>query len=106
MLILSCSFIELHSIIHPRATTEFIYRYSSPLLAHIFISFKLETSHRSLEVEGVLAALEQKGMKGYDISDDELSKSHARYMIGGCQIVHDERIFRFGGCLRALLFSA
>jgi hypothetical protein len=35
-------------------------------------------------------------MKGFDISDDELAKSHARYMIGGRHSVPNERIFRFG----------
>jgi threonine dehydratase len=92
------SFIAFHSVIHPRATTEFIYRYNSPSLAHIFVSFKLESLDRTKEVEGVLRTLEEKGMKGYDISDDEMSKSHARYMIGGCQDVKHERVFRFGGC--------
>ena len=35
-------------------------------------------------------------MKGYDISDDELAKSHGRYMIGGAPRVEHERLFRFG----------
>lgn len=35
-------------------------------------------------------------MKGYDISDDEMAKTHARYMIGGTSDVGDERLFRFG----------
>ena len=35
-------------------------------------------------------------MTGYDISDDEMAKSHARYMIGGASDVPNERIFRFG----------
>ena len=34
-------------------------------------------------------------MTGHDISDDELSKSHLRYMIGGTSDVPNERIFRF-----------
>ena len=37
-------------------------------------------------------------MKGYDISDDELAKSHSKYMIGGAQRVEHERLFRFGMC--------
>lgn len=90
------SFIALHSVIHPRATTEFIYRYNSPSIAHIFISFKLETMNRAKEVREVLENLEENGMKGCDISDDEMSKSHARYMIGGCANVIHERLFRFG----------
>ena len=35
-------------------------------------------------------------MVGYDISDDEMAKSHTRYMIGGAQRVENERLFRFG----------
>ena len=42
--------------------------------------------------------LEEKGMKAYDISDDELAKSHSRYMIGGAERVENERLFRFGMC--------
>ena len=102
-----CSFIALHSIIHPRATTEFIYRYNSPSIAHIFISFKLESMNRTKEVREVLEKLEESGMKGYDISDDEMSKSHGRYMIGGCAKVSDERLFRFGmytGVVKFLYF--
>jgi threonine dehydratase len=37
-----------------------------------------------------------EGMKGTDISDDELAKGHLRYMIGGSSAVQDERLFRFG----------
>lgn len=44
----------------------------------------------------VLAQLEKQGMKGFDISDDELAKSHVRYMVGGSRDVPDERMFRFG----------
>ena len=35
-------------------------------------------------------------MRGQDISNDELAKSHARYLVGGKQDVPHERIFRFG----------
>ena len=44
----------------------------------------------------MLCQLTKLEMKGSDISDDELAKSHARYMIGGRVDVPDERIFRFG----------
>jgi threonine dehydratase len=77
--------------------TEFIYRYNvSGDKAHVMLSFKVDALTRPTEVKEVLAALEALDMKGYDISDDELAKSHARYMIGGCHVVPDERIFRFG----------
>lgn len=91
------SFIALHSIIHPRAVTEFIYRYNiSGEMAHVLLSFKLQTASRQEEVAEVISTLEKAGMKGYDISDDEMAKSHVRYMIGGTQQVPDERLFRFG----------
>lgn len=90
------SFFALHSVIHPRSVTEFTYRYNSPDRAHVFLSFQLESSERAEEVGRVLAELQRGGMDGYDISDDELAKSHARYMIGGASDVPNERIFRFG----------
>lgn len=91
------SYFALHSIIHPRSITEFIYRYNSPDVAHIFLSFKLESSSRTKEVSAVLDAIRRQGFKGFDISDNEMAKSHTRYMVGGCAVVPDERLFRFGG---------
>ncbi|KAF8200779.1 tryptophan synthase beta subunit-like PLP-dependent enzyme [Pholiota molesta] len=105
------SFITLHSIIHPRAVTEFIYRYNvSGDRARVLMSFKLDTTSREQEVGEVLTTLEKSDMKGYDISDDEVAKSHVRYMIGGCQKVVNERIFRFAfperpGALRKFLLG-
>jgi len=56
----------------------------------------LGTSSRAKEVASVLDELERGGMNGHDISDDEMAKSHARYLIGGASDVPNERIFRFG----------
>ena len=76
--------------------TEFIYRYNAPDRAQVFLSFQLETPSRAKEVASVLGELERGGMTGHDISDDEMAKSHARYLIGGASDVPNERIFRFG----------
>uniref|UniRef100_A0A0W0FH08 Threonine dehydratase n=2 Tax=Moniliophthora roreri TaxID=221103 RepID=A0A0W0FH08_MONRR len=92
------SFVALHSLIHPRPVTEFLYRfnnYSSPDRAHLLFSFKLESTNRKAEISALLKSLEENDMKGHDISDNELAKSHARYMIGGTQFVQNERVFRF-----------
>lgn len=96
--LISCisSFIALHSVIHPRFVTEFIYRYDSPTIAHVFLSFRLDSNQRQKEIDSILSELNAQGMRGYDISDDELAKSHARYMIGGRKDVPHERVFRFG----------
>lgn len=98
----SISFLALHSVIHPRAVTEFIYRYNlngESTKAHILVSIKLDgTQPREEEVKGLFAALKAEDMDAMDLSDDELAKSHARYMIGGPQSVEHERIFRFRTC--------
>ncbi|CAA7261617.1 unnamed protein product [Cyclocybe aegerita] len=105
------SFVALHSVIHPRAVTEFVYRYNiSGDRAHILLSFNLASTSRELEVREVLTALEDADMKGHDISNDEFAKSHIRYMIGGRQTVANERIFRFSfperpGALRKFLLG-
>ncbi|KAG2016067.1 threonine ammonia-lyase, variant 2 [Coprinopsis cinerea AmutBmut pab1-1] len=105
------SFVALHSIIHPRAVTEFIYRYNiDGDRAHVLLSFKIESNSRETEVQAILAALEAADMKGLDMTNDELAKSHVRYMIGGRQQVPNERIFRFEfperpGALRKFLLG-
>lgn len=93
--------------------TEFLYRYNaygSPDRAHIVFSVKLESNDRATEIEQLLSALANEDMKGYDISDNEFAKSHGRYMIGGTQVVPNERVFRFGtqqySTLRCLLMNA
>ncbi|KAK7057151.1 threonine dehydratase [Favolaschia claudopus] len=108
------TFIALHNVIHPRAVTEFIYRYNchtSPDRAHVFLSFTLAgASSRQAEIADLLKALAAEDMEGSDISDNEFAKSHARYMIGGSQIVPNERVLRFvfperPGALRKFLLG-
>jgi threonine dehydratase len=102
--VLGYSFFALHTVIHPRAVTEFIYRYSnSDDVAHIFVSFRIDPQARSRaeDVARILATLDKEGMKGYDISDDEFAKTHGRYMVGGRAAVPHERLFRFGGYMIA-----
>ncbi|SPO26169.1 probable ILV1 - anabolic serine and threonine dehydratase precursor [Ustilago trichophora] len=47
------------------------------------------------ELESILSALSADGMTAIDISGDEVSKSHLRYLVGGKTNVENERIFRF-----------
>lgn len=49
----------------------------------------------SSELREILAALTADGMSAIDISHDEVSKSHMRYLVGGKTDVQNERIFRF-----------
>jgi threonine dehydratase len=41
------------------------------------------TEARKKELKGILDALEADGMSADDLSDNELAKDHARYLVGG-----------------------
>ncbi|ORX77071.1 threonine dehydratase I [Basidiobolus meristosporus CBS 931.73] len=87
------SFMKLYNSIYPRPITEFIYRYSNPKEAYIFTSFTVV--NRKQELSQIFGELESMGMKGQDISDNEMAKTHARYLIGGRSGVENERLYRF-----------
>ncbi|KAK9451677.1 tryptophan synthase beta subunit-like PLP-dependent enzyme [Limtongia smithiae] len=87
------SFRKLQDVIFPHNITEFSYRFSGGDEAFVYISFTV--ANRDLEVSQVLEDLVLEGMKGIDISDNELAKTHARYLVGGRAKVDNERIFRF-----------
>src|SRR4051812_41369519 len=82
------------SHIYPRPVTEFSYRFNDPDKAFIYMSFKVHNRER--DVPEILASWKAAGMEGFDVSGDELAKSHARYLIGGKSNVENERVFRFG----------
>ena len=105
LLSLTTSFFALHSLIYPREITEFVYRYSSSERAHIILSFKLESLAREKEVAALLVAMEKEGMVGHDISDNEMAKTHGKYMVGGSVVVPHERLFRFGTLMVAITCS-
>ena len=50
---------------------------------------------RKRELENILHELQSDGFTARDLSEDELAKSHARYLVGGRAKVEHERIFRF-----------
>ncbi|KAI9630401.1 hypothetical protein KEM48_014127 [Puccinia striiformis f. sp. tritici PST-130] len=96
------SFVKLHSYLHPRPVTEFSYRFSGTSQAFIFA--------RQQEIEGILKAVSDDplGMNARDISNNEMAKSHARYLIGGRVAVENERLISFAfperpGALRKFL---
>ena len=86
------SFMKMMNEVHPRAVTEFSYRYSNRENAHIYISFKVKDL--DTEIKQVLDGWSQNGMQGHNVSDNELAKAHARYMVGGSR-PENERVFRF-----------
>ncbi|KAI8391010.1 threonine ammonia-lyase, biosynthetic [Radiomyces spectabilis] len=87
------SFMTMIQQVQPRAVTEFSYRYADPVKAHIYISFKVKDL--ASEVQEVIAGWKANGMEAWDVSHNELAKTHARYMVGGNTKPPHERVFRF-----------
>jgi threonine dehydratase len=92
------SFAQLVELVAPQSVTEFSYRYSqsSQQLAHIMMGISVTTaSSRGAEISSLSARLDSAGMTMTDISDDELAKTHIRYLVGGRSNVDDERLYMF-----------
>lgn len=95
------SFKKMQKVIHPRAVTEFCYRYnehrhessSEVPKAYIYTSFSVVD--REKEIKQVMQQLNTLGFEAVDISDNELAKSHGRYLVGGASKVPNERIISF-----------
>ena len=80
-------------IIGERDITEFNYRLSSRARAHIFVGI---ATRNEKERFSFAATLTDAGYDNIDITDNDLAKTHIRYMVGGRsnEVLH-ERLFRF-----------
>ncbi|KAL6163323.1 threonine deaminase [Exserohilum turcicum] len=102
------AFSKLVSVIHPMAVTEFSYRYSGPESAQILVGVELKTATRSRDLPDLIDRLAAEGMTAHDLSQDELVKSHIRYLGGGRSDAAHEHMFMFefperGGALYKFL---
>lgn len=93
-------FAKLQNIIHPRAITEFSYRYINSDPANIFVSFNV--LNKTKEVKSIMETMtnSEHNYEVVDISNNELAKTHGRYLVGGkseeaCQKTQNERLFQF-----------
>lgn len=80
-------------VLRNRNMTEFNYRYGSSKNAHIFtgITIKNEEERAIFKKE-----VETYGFDVIDLTDNELAKTHIRYMVGGkSPNVHNEVVYRF-----------
>ena len=82
------------SLLGRRAVTEFNYRYADDAEAHIFVGVELKQPE---DKEAIIAAIEAGGFPVVDMSDNEVAKLHARYMVGGRVAggIPDEMLLRF-----------
>jgi len=87
------SFRRLCEVVGQRSVTEFSYRISDAQVAHVFVG--ITTSDRS-ESANIRQALVDHGFAALELIDDELSKEHLRYMVGGRSgLTQDERLYQF-----------
>ncbi|KAI9202877.1 tryptophan synthase beta subunit-like PLP-dependent enzyme [Polychytrium aggregatum] len=87
------SFLELYSAIHPTPVTECSYRYNDPKTAHFYLALDVKSPS---ETEAIIHNIAKKGFEVIDITENELAKAHARFMVGGrSSTVIDERLYRF-----------
>lgn len=80
-------------LVGDRNITEFNYRLSNRELAHIFVGISIANSGDRQTFSNKLS---EAGYKNIDLTDNDLAKTHIRYMVGGrSEEVKNEHIFRF-----------
>ena len=55
----------------------------------------LSLASRETDLPLVMQSLKENGMTAIDASEDEMAKSHGKYLLGGTRVVEQERLFRF-----------
>ncbi|WP_149497003.1 threonine ammonia-lyase, biosynthetic [Roseiconus lacunae] len=84
---------RLCETVSERNVTEFSYRLSDECDAHVLVGLSIKD--RS-EIATICDALTSQGFATLNLADDDLSKEHLRFMVGGrSQRVGDERLYRF-----------
>ncbi|KAL1965914.1 hypothetical protein VTN77DRAFT_5047 [Rasamsonia byssochlamydoides] len=89
------AYAALVDVIRPHPVTAFNYRYTREDTAHILMGISLSTSTGRQDLADIFEELEKAGMRASDLSNDELAKTHVRYLVGGPSGVKDERLFMF-----------
>jgi threonine dehydratase len=82
-----------HDLVGDRNITEFNYRLADRNNAHIFVGISITSSK---EREVFSQELTAAGYDNFDLTENELAKTHIRYMVGGRSAeVKNEKLFRF-----------
>ena len=80
-------------VVGEKNITEFNYRLSGRKSAYIFVGIAINGDEQRQAFRHQLTA---HGFENVDLTDNELAKTHVRYMVGGrSQDVSSERLFRF-----------
>lgn len=88
------AFLDFCRVLQGRNITEFNYRMDStdPNSAHVFVGIGLKEGQKERAI--ISDILTQGGYIAHDLTDDEASKTHIRYLIGGHARLDNEQLFR------------
>jgi threonine dehydratase len=87
------SFKKFCDLLGNRNITEFNYRYADAAKAHIFVGVGV---HNRAEGVRITELLQRHDLPCLDLTDDEMAKSHIRYMVGGhAPQAENEVLYRF-----------
>ncbi len=87
------SFKKFCNLLGNRNITEFNYRFADAQKAHIFVGVGV---HNRAEGVRITEMLQRHELPCLDLTDDEMAKSHIRYMVGGhAPQAEDELLYRF-----------
>src|SRR5690606_19264954 len=87
------SFRKFCGLLGKRNITEFNYRFDDPSRAHIFVGVNV---HNRAEAGRIIEMLARHELPAIDLTDDEMAKSHIRYMVGGhAPKADNELLYRF-----------
>jgi len=87
------SFLRFCELVGGRDVTEFNYRMSDDVEAHVFVAV---TVGRGADATELADAFRLAGFATIDLTDDELAKLHLRHLVGGkSERASDEVVYRF-----------
>jgi threonine dehydratase len=87
------SFRRFCELLGERSVTEFNYRIADKTEAQIFVGVQIRNRDESWQIS---ANFEHHGFRTVNLSHDELSKQHIRYMVGGhSPLAQNELLYRF-----------
>ncbi|OOF71476.1 threonine ammonia-lyase, biosynthetic [Rodentibacter caecimuris] len=86
------SFLKFRQLLGDRAVTEFSYRYADHKAACIFVGVRTANDNEKLEI---ISDLQKNGYDVEDMSNDDIAKTHIRYLMGGRISNYNERLYSF-----------
>ncbi len=87
------SFKKFCNLLGAKSITEFNYRYSDPMEAHVFVGISVRNRE---ETEKLIADLQKSGLNTQDMSNNEMAKLHIRHLVGGhAPEIKNEILYRF-----------